>query len=256
LLLFIFDFPESVGQMGKTYSDWADRDEQLNPDFFGTSEAIYVAENPTSQIELSDEEREEPTVAVRFDSEGFAEEEEPEEEPRQPSLLEPLPTPFGASDWGACFAETLARCMEMTCVSKPTHIRYESRGGHVVKFSSLPSASDFVCDVVVVARKCMSPALYRLFKTIYLDSYGENASSIPLGTQALIQQKSGRAFMKCGLYPFNLYWKKRVDLSQIRELTLLDPVEDKEKLRAARNKRRRARRKAGRPVITTLKQAA
>jgi hypothetical protein len=101
----------------------------------------------------------------------------------------------------------------------------------------------------------MSPALYRLFKTIYFDGYGENASSIPVGTQALIQQKSGRAFMKCGLYPFNLYWKKRVNLEQIREVTL-DPVEDKEKLRAERNKRRRARRKAGRPVITTLKQAA
>jgi hypothetical protein len=251
LLLFIFDFPESVGQMGKTYSDWADRDEQLNPDFFGASEAIYVAENPTSQIELSDEEITAPLVSIKFDADGLAHEEEPEEEPRQPSLLEPLPTPFGATDWGSAFAETLARVQEMNSTSKLTAIRYEARGVGM-KVSSLPSAMDFTADVCVVARKAMSPALYALFQEIYFNSYGQNASSINVAVQILIQQKAGLAFMKAGLFPFGDYWKRRVSLGQIKEETPSDldqAKERKEKIKAARNKRRRARRKA---IISTL----
>ena len=69
--------------------------------------------------------------------------------------------------------------------------------------------------------------------------------------QILIQQKAGLAFRKAGLFPFGDYWKKRVSLETINEVSLidLDKVERKEKLKAARNKRRRARRAR---TITTL----
>jgi hypothetical protein len=250
LLLFIFNFPESVGQMGKTYNDFSDLQEQLEPDFFSDAEAVTLEENATSQLELSDEEIAEPTVAVRFDSEGFAEEERPEE-PHQASWLEPLPTKFGATDWGSAFAETLARVQEINSTSKLTAIRYEARGVGM-KVSSLPSAMDFVADVCVVARKAMSPALFALFQEIYFDGYGQNASSIHVAVQILIQQKAGLAFRKAGLFPFGDYWKRRVKLEQINEVALIDldqAQERKEKIKAARNKRRRARRKA---VISTL----
>jgi hypothetical protein len=240
--------------VGKTYNDFADLQEQLYPEFYDAPEAVTLEENPASQIELSDEERAEPTVAVRFDSEGFAEEELPDEDgPRQAGgLLEPmtLPNGTGATESGSAFSETLARVQEMNSTSKLSAIRYESRGV-VLKVSSLPSAMDFTADVFVVARKAMSPALFSVFQEIYFDGYGQNASSLHVAVQILIQQKAGRAFRKAGLYPFNLYWKKRVTLEQIKEETLidLDQVENrKEKLKAARNKRRRARRAS----ITTL----
>jgi hypothetical protein len=248
--------------MGKSVkaNDWTDRAEQLTPDFYENAEAVTLEENPASQIELSDEEIAEPTVSIKFDSEGFAEEDSSDEaEPvtnRGP--LEPitLPNGMGATEAGAAFAEILARVQEMNSTSKPAAIRYEGARG---KVSSLPSAMDFTADVCIVARKAMSPALYLLFKEIYFCSYGENASSIPVPLQILIQQKTGLAFRKAGLFPFNLYWKKRVKLEQIKEVTLsdLDKLEErKQKLKDARNKRRRARRKAERPVTSTLEQAA
>jgi hypothetical protein len=240
--------------VGKTYNDFADLQEQLYPEFYDAPEAVTLEENPASQIELSDEERAEPTVAVRFSSDGYAEEELPDEdEPHQAGgLLEPmtLPNGMGATEAGSAFAETISRVQEFQSTSKLAAIRYEARGVGL-KVSSLPSGIDFIADVCVVARKAMSPALFLLFKEIYFDGYGENASSIHVAVQILIQQKAGLAFRKAGLFPFGDYWKKRVSLETINEVSLidLDKVERKEKLKAARNKRRRARRAR---TITTL----
>ncbi len=251
--------------MGKSFKDnnWADRDAQLAPDFFSDAEAVTLEENPTSQLELYDEAIAEPLVSVKFDVDGLAHEEElpDEEEPRHAGgLLEPLTLPqeMGATDAGSAFAETLARVQEMNSTSKLAAIRYEARGVGL-KVSSLPSAIDFVADVCVVARKAMSPALYALFKEIYFDGYGKSASSIPVAIQVLIQKKAGLAFRKAGVYPFSDYWKRRVILELVNEvkLTDLDEEEDrKQKLKDARNKRRRARRKTERGTITTFSAAA
>jgi len=56
---------------------WDDLDRRLSAtdklarDFFSDVQAVAVGDTPYSQLDLSDEERTEPTVAVRFDSEGF-----------------------------------------------------------------------------------------------------------------------------------------------------------------------------------------
>jgi len=242
--------------VGNTWrdNDFADRAEQLEPDFFSDCHAVTLEENSASGIALSDEEIAEPTVSVTFDGDGLAHEEEPEEPRSQAGgLLEPmtLPNGMGATDAGSAFSETLARVQEFQSTSKLTAIRYEARGVSL-KVSSLPSGIDFIADVCVVARKAMSPALFALFQEIYFDAYGQNASSIHVAVQILIQQKAGLAFRKAGLFPFGDYWKKRVTLDKINEVTLidLDQVEDrKARILKARNARRRARRKA---VISTL----
>jgi hypothetical protein len=245
---------EPVGNTWKD-NDFSERDAQLEPDFYANAEAITFEEVPTSQMELSDEEIAAPLVSIKFDGDGLAYEEEElpdEQEPRQDrGLLEPLKLPqgMGATDAGSAFAETLARVQEMNSTSKLAAIRYEALGVGL-KVSSLPSAIDFVADVCVVAKKAMSPALYALFREIYFDGYGENASSIHVAVQVLIQQKAGLAFRKAGLFPFGDYWKRRVDLHKIKEVTLIDLDEErKEKQKAARNRKRREKRAA---KITTL----
>src|SRR5258706_201249 len=101
--------------MGRSYSgiDWAERDEQLQPDFFSDAEAISVDDTAASALPISvsgkekqeaTEELEAPTVAVRFDSDGFAEEvddegaEFAEEEPLEAM---PLPYKMGVTAWGS-----------------------------------------------------------------------------------------------------------------------------------------------------------
>jgi hypothetical protein len=249
--------------MGKSFkdNDWADLQEQLNPEFFDAPVPVFVEDATASEIPISvsvtgkEEATEEQTVAVRFTSEGFAEEVYLEEEPRHTSLLEAMPLPLkqGVSEAGGCFAEVMARVQEMNSTSKLAAIRYEARGVGL-KVSSLPSAMDFVADVQIVARKAMSPALYLLFKEIYFDGYGKNASRIPEKLQTAIIQKCGLAWKKSGIHPWGTYWTKRVNLEQIKAVTLsdLDTEEDrKQKLKDARNARRRARR-----VISTLAIAA
>lgn len=253
--------------MGNTWkdNDFADLQEQMNPDFYDAPMPVFVEDATASEIPISvsvtgKEEISEPIVSVRFTSEGFAEEVYLEDElATNPGLLEPmkLPQGMGATDAGSAFAETLSRVQEMNSTSKLAAIRYEARGVGL-KVSSLPSAIDFLADVCVVARKAMSPALYMLFREIYFDGYGKNASSIHVAVQVLIQQKAGLAFRKAGLFPFGDYWKRRVTLESIKEVSLsdLDEAEArKEKLKAARNARRRSRRKAERPVISTFAAA-
>jgi len=217
--------------VGKSFrdNDWVDRDEQLNPDFFDASAPVFVEDTTASEIPISvsetgDEAFSEPTVPVRFSYDGYAQEDSGEDEPRQAGgLLEPitLPNGMGATDAGSAFAETISRVQEMNSTSKLAAIRYEARGVGL-KVSSLPSAMDFTADVCVVARKAMSPALFALFQEIYFDGYGQNAGSIHVAVQILIQQKAVLAFRKAGLFPFGDYWKKRVTLETINEVSLID----------------------------------
>src|SRR5580704_8071019 len=149
---------EPVGNTWKD-NDFQDLDRQMNGDFFSNADAITITLEETSHIELSDEAITEPTVSIKFGADGLAHEEELPDEPRQAGgLLEPmtLPNGMGATEAGSAFAETLARVQEMTCISLPKAIRYDSRAGGVVKVSALPSPFDYSADVQITARKCLS----------------------------------------------------------------------------------------------------
>jgi len=231
--------------MGRSYEE----------DFFSEANAVSVADTPFSELELSDEERSEPTVAVRFNSEGFAEEVSDEELEGKVDPLEPMPLPFkqGATEAGSAFAETIARVQELSCISKPSAIRYVTRGA-VLKVSSLPSVVDFAADVCVVARKCLSPALYRVFIEIYFQGFGAEAHRIPEAVQTAIQTRCGLAWKKAELLPFGQYWSTRVKLENIRAVSF-EIVPD---ARETRNARRRARRNTAKraATITTWSAAA
>ena len=252
--------------MGKSFKDkdWADRDEQLNPEFFDASTTVFVEETAISDLPFSisgnekqekeevTEEIEAPTVAVRFDGEGFAEPVDDEAEAVETGPLEAMPLPYkmGVTAWGSAFSEVHTRAHNLENHSKVTAIRY-IQSGSSKKVSCLPSVCDFLADVQIVARKVLSPTLYRLWKKVYYEDFGKNADRLPESVQMAIQQRCGVAWKKAGLLPFHLYWHIRTPehkLCAVSLAVLHDKNED-------RNKRRRAARKA-RPVISTLTVAA
>jgi len=224
-------------------------------DFFSEANTITVEDTPFSQLELSDEEIEAPTVAVRFDGDSFAEQVD-DEQVQEAEPLEPMPLPFklGVTEAGSSFAETIARVQELSYVSRPSAIRYVTRGA-ALKVSSLPSLVDYLADVQIVARKCLSPALYRTFIEIYFEGFGAEAHRIPEAVQLAIHTRCGLAWKKAGLLPFGKYWSTRVKTEGIRAMSF-EIVAD---ARETRNKRRRATRaekRATRSVITTWSAVA
>jgi len=250
--------------MGRSYSgiDWAERDEQLQPEFFSDAAAISVDDTAASALSISvsgekrkqeaTEEIEAPTVAVRFDGDGFAEEvddEEAESVEAEPLEAMPLPRNVGVTAWGSAFAEVHTRAHNLENHSKVTATRY-IQSGSVKKISCLPSTCDFLADVQIVARKVLSPALYRVWQEIYWQGFGENAHRVPEALQLAIQFRCGSAFRKA-LLPFHVYWNLRTKPEKLCAMSF-EIVPD---AREARNKRRRAARKA-RPVISVYEAAA
>jgi hypothetical protein len=240
--------------MGKSFrdNDWSDRDAQLTPEFFSDTQAVTVADTPYSQLDLSDEEQSEPTVPVRFDADGIAEQvfDEEEAKPAEPLEAMPLSRKVGVTEWGSAFAEIHTRAHNLENHSKVTAIRY-IQSGSTKKVSCLPSTVDFLADVQIVARKVLSPALYHVWQEIYWQGFGENAHRVPESVQELIQRRCGTAWKKAGLLPFHAYWHIRTKPEKLCAVSLALAFDKNE----ARNKRRRAARKA-RPVISTYKAAA
>jgi hypothetical protein len=230
---------------------WDDLDRRLDAtdriarEFFSDTQAVTVEHTPFSQLELSDEELSEPLVSVRFDADGIAEQIS-DEEAEPADLLEPMPIPakLGATEWGSTFAEVHARVQEMYNVSKPSAIRYVVRGVGQ-KVSSLPSAIDYCADVCVVARRVLTPSLYRVWREIWLDGYGKDADRVPEGVQSTIMQLCCDAWKKAGLLPFRSYWARRVDLERMRVETVKNVVDARDARNAVRriNRARRAAQK-------------
>ena len=260
--LFAAHILESGSSMGRSNRgiDWVDRDEQLQPEFFSEATPIFLEDTAASELAISvsgkenqedTEEIEAPTVAVRFDGDGFAEQvddEQPEEaEPLEPMHVSPK---VAASEWGSAFVEIHARAQELGNHSKLSASRYVNCG-YMKKISCLPSSMDFIADAQIVARKVLSPALYRVWKEVYYENYGEGADRLPESVQMAIQQRCGTAWKKAGLLPFHKYWHVRTKPEKMCAVSLVVPDDKNE----ARNKRRRAARKA-RSVISTLAVAA
>ena len=241
---------------------WDDLDSRLDAtdklarDFFSDAQAITsIGYTPTSQIELSDEELSEPLVSVRFDAEGNAEQVFAEElDAKVTDTLEPMPVPekLGVTEWGSTFAEIHARVEEMSSVSLPKAIRYDARGVGL-KVSSLPSAVDFCADVCVIARRVLTPALYRVWNEIYYQGFGTEAHRVPEAVQSTIMQLCGTAWKQFGLWPFGGYWKIRVDLERMRVGTVKNVVDARDERNA---RRRAARAKKARRAAEKLAAAA
>ena len=254
--------------------DWAyDKDAAVNTDFFSEAEAVSgVEDTPLLEMQLSDEEKDAEHVEVRFDGDGFAY--EPSEEApdevlggqagtdgtetrelrREIDALESfrLPGKVGATEWATTFAEIHTRVEDLGNHSKVTAIRYVNHGVDR-KISSLPSVMDFLADVQIVARKCLSPALYRVWHKIYFEGCGTGAHRVPESVQIAIQQRCGTAWMRAQFLPFKKYWTLPTskDTKRGEYLNLETNPRD---VRAERNARRRARRAERK--ITTLAAAA
>ena len=220
---------------------WDDLDKRLCAtdkiarDFFSDAHAVAVENIPSSQLELSDEEISDHSVEVRVDSDGLVFE-VPEEESAPREMLEPMPVPanLGVADWGSTFAEVHARVQEMYNVSLPKAIRYAARGVGL-KVSSLPSAVDFAADVCIVARRVLTPALYRVWNEIYYQGFGAEAHRVPEVVQTTIMQLCGTAWKRAGVWPFSKYWNTRVDAECLSAISVVNVVDARE----GRNTRRR-----------------
>ena len=127
--------------MSRSKSAWSDDlDREMNAEFFSEAEGISsITDVSFSELDLSDEEKSEQTVSVKFDADGFAYEASDEEtEGSKPSRtkeiesepLEPMgqPQKIGATQWGQDFAETIARVSEFAEVSKLNACRWEHHG--------------------------------------------------------------------------------------------------------------------------------
>src|SRR5882762_6835364 len=264
VFLFAAHILESGSSMGRSYcdNDFSDREVQMNPDFYGDAAAISVDDTAASALPISvsgkekqeaTEEIEAPTVAVRFDGDGFAVEvdDEAESAAEEPVEAMPLPHKIGVTEWGSAFAEVHSRARNLENHSKVTAIRYIQSGSDK-KISCLPSTVDFLADVQIVARKVLSPALYRVWQEIYWQGFGENAYRVPESVQELIQRRCGTAWKKAGLLPFHVYWHIRTKPEKLCAVSF-EIVPD---AREARNKRRRDRHAAARPVISVYAAAA
>lgn len=178
--------------------------------------------------------------------------------------LELIPSKLaGLSQYGQDFAEVLTRSQEFAEVSRLNVIRWAHHGDGR-RVSELPSPCDWLCDVQIVARKVLSPALYKGWKEIFFEGYGERAESLPIETQVFIQQRCSAAWKKAGLIPFAAYWHHPTPENKLGEaVDLLEAVDAKlrrETKTAAsktwRNLLRRKRHKKARNAETTMAVAA
>jgi hypothetical protein len=249
--------------VGKSYRDmdFLDRDEQINTEFFSDAEAISteevvrVAEVAENDLELSDEETNQETVSVRFDADGFAyassDSDEPKPRRAKPTYSEPLeliPSKrAGLSQYGQDFAEVITRSQEFGEVSRINVIRWAHHGDGR-RVSEKPSPCDFLCDVQIVARKVLSPTLYKIWKEIYFEGYGERAETLPIATQVLIQMRCGLGWRHAKLLPFPDYWKNPTPENRLgTAVDLMSRIEEEqrqEKNLALRRTKNKARRKA------------
>lgn len=79
------------------------------------------------------------------------------------------------------------------------------------------TASDFICDVELTARRVLSKEEYRFFKLLYLDKDKEIAELVVAkspdnkfnGLKQTVQEKLGFAFDDRGIYPLSKYYKAK-----------------------------------------------
>jgi hypothetical protein len=262
---------ESGASMGRSYrdADFSDMSEQLTPEFYDNAEAIADVEDvPASHLTLSDEARAEEIVDVRFDGDGFAEEvseEDSDEEvktaakakPVEEEPLEPMPlmdSASAATGWGSAFTEIHSRAQSLGNKSKVTAIRY-ANCGRDKKVSSLPSVVDLLADIQIVARRSLSPDLYKIWLAIYYEGYGENERRLPLETRMHIQERCGTGWIRAGLLPFGKYWHRRTSTKDIQKNVAAMEADAKRVPSREYQKKRRASLKQKR-TITTLKTTA
>jgi len=261
--------------VGKSYRDidFVDRDEQLHGDFFTNAEAIDVANIPSSELDTSDEEQSEQLVEVRFDGDGFVEEVANDDtdgpKPRrikeavsEPLELMPQPHELGVTQAGQDFAEVISRVAEFYEVSKLNTCRWEHHGTGK-KISCKASVVDYLADVQIVARRVLSPELYKLFREVYFENYGNEADGLSLTARLKIQQRCSAGWKLAGLIPFADYWHHPTPENKIGvAVGLLQRIEEKlcreneSAFRKARRKTLRTARSKRAPKITRLTVAA
>jgi|SRR6266851_4835925 len=250
--------------------NFLDRDEQLQGDFFSTAEAISdVADTQPSQFDLDDEEHSGPTVTVRFNSEGFAEEVSDDttdgtktgkrvKEAASEPPLEPMPLPgkLGVTQFGQDFAEIHARAQELREVSKLSTCRWQHHGTGK-KISNAPCVMDFLADVQITARRVLSPALYKIWHETYYEGVGENSDDLPVATQVTIMQRCSAAWKTAGILPWVSYWHQPTPENKLgTAVDLLEAIEEEQRISARKQRRNKLRRARGRQKVSTLAAVA
>jgi len=250
--------------------------EKIATEFFSEAEAASVANIPSSELDLSDEDQSEQTVSVRFNAEGFVEEvsndatDEPKPRRAKEITSEPLDVvpqthKQGATEWAQDFSEMIARVQEFSIVSRLNVIRWVHHGTGK-KLSPLPSPVDFLADTDLVAKRALTPALYRVFHEIWFENLGEGAHRVPEVVQIYIQRICVAGWKKAGLLPFGRYWSLPSPESKLGIAVNLAAAIQEEQRREQQQHASKARRKVLRKVrrekarnaetITALKVAA
>jgi len=65
---------------------------------------------------------------------------------------------------------------------------------------------DYLADVQIVARRVLSPELYKLFREIYFENYGNEADGLSLAVRLKIQRRCSAGWKLAGIIPFADYW--------------------------------------------------
>ena len=65
---------------------------------------------------------------------------------------------------------------------------------------------DYLADIQITARRVLSPELYKTFREIYFENYGNGADGLSLAVQMDIQKRCSAAWKKSQIIPFAAYW--------------------------------------------------
>jgi hypothetical protein len=167
------------------------------------------------------------------------------------------------TEWAQDFSEMIARVQEFREVSKLSAIRYV-HGGDGKKESPLPSSCDFLADTDLVAKRSLTPALFRIFHEVWFENYGEGAYRVPEVAQIYIQRIVVMGWKQAGLLPFGKYWSRPSPQQKLGEASnLMHAIQEEQRReqqyttsRARRNLLRRERHKNARNAETKLAVAA
>jgi hypothetical protein len=123
--------------------------------------------------------------------------------------------------WRSVFRRVMSRYDEIKSVNGTQSCagfykslaREGSNGGKFNPKVVVVTASDYICDVEITARRVLTPDEHRFFKLVYLTKDKEVSTLLKNGIfrelKRTVQEKVGLAFIAAKIHPFERYRKPR-----------------------------------------------
>lgn len=100
-----------------------------------------------------------------------------------------------------------------SCAGFYAGLAREGSGGGFNPKIVAPSASDYICDVEITARRVLDKEEYRFFKLAYISKDEEVTSLLKDGIfnklKRAVQEKVGQGFISAKIHPFERYRKPK-----------------------------------------------